>query len=148
MDTLVVCPKCEAVNRVGLVRADQAKPICGRCQTALPLHQGVQELSATTLRVLVQKSSRPVVVDFWAPWCGPCRAFAPTYQQAASELAGRMVLAKLNTEENPIAGDTYHIRGIPTLVVFVNGIEAGRQSGAMPLRTLIDYLNRFEGGSK
>ena len=148
MDTLVACPKCEVINRVGLVRADQARPVCGRCKTELPVHHGVQALSAATLRALTQKSSRPVVVDFWAPWCGPCLAFAPVYQQAAREFAGRMVLTKLDTEANPAAGEAYHIRGIPTLAVFVNGLEVGRQSGAMPLPALIDYLKRFEGASQ
>ncbi len=135
------------MNRVGLVRADQAQPICGRCKAELPLHDGVQDLNASSLRVLIQKSSRPVVVDFWAPWCGPCLAFAPTFKQAARELAGKMVLTKLNTEGNPTVGDAYRIRGIPTLVVFVNGTEVGRESGAMPLPTLINYLKRFEGES-
>lgn len=148
MDTLVVCPKCEAMNRVGLSRANQSQAICGRCKTELPLHEGLQELSISTLNVLIKKSSRPVVVDFWAPWCGPCRSFAPTYKQAALELAGKMVLTKLNTEANPAAGDAFHIKGIPTLAVFVNGAEVARESGAMPLPTLINFLKRFDGGIK
>lgn len=147
MDTLVVCPKCEAVNRVGLPRADQSQAVCGRCKTELPLQGGVQELSQSTLNILMNKSSRPVVVDFWAPWCGPCRSFAPVYQQAALDLAGKMVLTKLNTEAYPAAGDIYHIKGIPTLVVFVNASEVGRQSGAMPLPSLIEFLKRFHGRS-
>ena len=147
MDTLVVCPKCEALNRVRLVRADQSQAVCGSCKTQLPLQGGVQELSQSTLNILMNKSSRPVVVDFWAPWCGPCRTFAPTYQQAALELAGKMVLTKLNTEANPAAGGAYHIKGIPTLVVFVNGAEAARQSGAMSLPSLIEFLKRFHGRS-
>ena len=133
---------------MGLARADQSRPICGQCKTGLPIHDGVQKLSATTLHVLTQKASRPAVVDFWAPCCGPRLAFAPTYQQAARELAGRVVLTKLNTAANPDVSGVYQIRGIPTLAVFVNGAEAGRQSGAMPLPALIDYLKRFEGTSK
>jgi thioredoxin 2 len=144
MDTLAICPSCEALNRVPLARAEQAQPVCGRCKTELPLHDGIQEVNGSSLGVLIKKSSRPVVVDFWAPWCGPCRAFAPTYQQAARELAGKMVLAKLNTEAHPIAGDTYQIRGIPTLAVFVNGVEVDRRSGAMPLPSLRAYLRQFD----
>ena len=143
MDTLVVCPKCKAVNRVGLLHADQAQPICGKCKTELTVHEGVQELTAATLTVLVKKSSRPVVIDFWAPWCGPCRSFAPVYQKVARELAGKFVLAKLNTEAFPAAGDSFQIKGIPTMVVFKNGVEVARQSGAMPLPALMSYLKQF-----
>ena len=143
LDTLVVCPKCEAMNRVELVRADQSQPICGRCKTELPLHEGVQEVSVATLRVLTQKSARPVVVDFWAPWCGPCRTFSPIFQKAARELAGKFVLAKLNTEAAPLANESFKIRGIPTMIVFKRGAEVDRQSGAMPLPSLLSYLNKF-----
>lgn len=141
MDTLSVCPKCESLNRVDLTRS--AKPVCGRCQAELPIHDGIEDLNTRTLNALIHKSSRPVVVDFWAPWCGPCRAFAPNYVQAAREMAGKLVLTKLNTEENPDAGAAYQIRGIPTLMVFVNGAEVDRQSGAMPLPMLMDYLKRW-----
>ena len=143
MDTLVVCPKCESMNRVELGRADRSQPVCGSCKTELPIHDGVQELSESTLRVLITKSSRPVVVDFWAPWCGPCKSFAPTYQKAAREVAGKVVLAKLNTETNPSVSSSFLIKGIPTMIVFKNGTEAGRQSGAVPLPALLNYLKQY-----
>lgn len=148
MNTLVVCPKCEAINRVGLARAAQSEARCGQCKTKLPFHGGLQDLTSSTLNVLVKKSSIPVVVDFWAPWCGPCLSFAPTFKRAAIELAGKMVFTKLNTEENSAAGEAHHIKGIPALVVFVNGAEVARQSGAMPFASLIEFLKRFDLGIK
>lgn len=144
MNTLVVCPTCEKMNRVALDRASTASPVCGNCKTELPLHDGVQDISATALGKLIRTSDRPLVVDFWAAWCGPCKAFAPTFKMAARELGGQMIFAKLNTETFPQAGQTYQIRGIPTLIVFKNGVEVDRQSGAMPLPMLREYLTRWK----
>lgn len=143
MDTLAICPKCSSLNRVDLVRAASVVPICGKCRADLPLKDGIQELGGPALLKLIEKSSRPVVVDFWAPWCGPCRAFAPTYAQAAKELGSKVVFVKLNTEAHPDAGAGFEIKSIPTLAVFKNGREQDRQSGAMPLATLLEYLRRY-----
>ena len=140
MNTLVVCPQCVKVNRVPLARAGQAQPVCGHCQTELPLHDGVQEVSDRTLHRLIEVADRPVVVDFWAEWCGPCKMFAPTFKSAAKELGGRVVFAKLDTESHPDAAQRHRIRSIPTLIVFKNGQEVDRQSGAMPLPMLMQYL--------
>jgi len=140
MNTLVVCPKCEKLNRVALDRASHASPVCGGCKTDLPLHDGVQDISGTALSKLIRSADRPLVVDFWAEWCGPCKAFTPTYKSAARELGGQMIFAKLNTEAFPLAGQNFNIRGIPTLVVFKNGAEVDRQSGALPLPMLKQYL--------
>jgi thioredoxin 2 len=144
MNTLVVCPKCEKPNRVALDRAASAAPVCGACKAELPLRDGVQDLSSKTLAKLVRVADRPVVVDFWAEWCGPCKAFAPTFKSAAKELGSQVVFAKLNTETFPDAGQAFQIRGIPTLVVFKNGKEIDRQSGAMPLPMLKEYLLRWK----
>jgi thioredoxin 2 len=143
LDTFVACSKCHKLNRVALERADASQPICGNCKADLSLHHGVQELNGGTLATLVGKSPRPVVVDFWAPWCGPCRAFAPAYEKAAQALAGKEVLAKLNTEADPQASARYQIQGIPTLIVFKNGVEVDRRSGALPLPQLMQFLNRW-----
>lgn len=142
-DTLAICPKCASLNRVDLERAAAVAPNCGKCRADLPMKDGIQELSGPSLLKLIEKSSRPIVVDFWAPWCGPCRAFAPTYAQAAKELSAKIVFVKLNTEAHPDAGQGFAIKSIPTLAVFKGGREQDRQSGAMPLPTLLDYLQRW-----
>ncbi len=144
MDTLVVCPSCEKLNRVSLDKAQGAAPVCGSCKAELPLHGGVQDVSGGALNKLIRASDRPVLTDFWAEWCGPCKAFAPTFKEAARELGGQMVFTKLDTEAYPLAAQTYQIRGIPTLIVFKDGIEVDRQSGAMPLPMLMEYLARWK----
>jgi thioredoxin 2 len=148
MDTLVICPQCESLNRVLVDKANKSTPTCGRCKGYLPLHDGIQEMTPKTLSALISKSSRPVVVDYWAPWCGPCRAFAPTFIEAARKLGGKFVFAKINTEEHPDVGAQYHIRGIPTLIVFSHGKERDRQSGALPLQTLLNYLESPGAGAQ
>ena len=102
------------------------------------------ELTDANFDELVLKSTKPVLVDFWAEWCGPCKIFSPTFKSAAHELAGQMIFAKLNTELHSASAQTFQIRGIPTLIVFKNGVEVDRQSGAMPLPMLIEYLARWK----
>jgi thioredoxin 2 len=143
MDTIVVCGNCKKLNRVNVESKQEA--ICGNCKASLSVHEGVQDLKDDTLTTLVQKSSRPIVVDFWAPWCGPCKAFAPTFQQAAKTFGGKVVFAKLNTEAEPAGGARFHVRGIPTLIVFKNGVEVDRVSGALPLPELTQFLSRWQG---
>ena len=139
MQTFSLCPSCKAVNRVPFETAKT--PICGKCKTELLIKDGVNELAASSILILAQKSPLPVVVDFWAPWCGPCLSFAPTFKAAAREMAGRVVFAKINTEAHPLASDTFHVKGIPTLVLFKNGIETTRQSGSMTLPSFMQWLN-------
>jgi thioredoxin 2 len=144
VNTLLICPKCEKLNRVPLEAASKGVPICGNCKSALPLHDGVQDISGSALTRLVGVADRPLVVDFWAEWCGPCKAFAPTFKAAAKTLGGQVIFAKLNTEAFPDASQKYQIRGIPTLIVFKNGAEIDRQSGAMPLPMFLEYLGRWK----
>ena len=143
MNTLAVCPQCEKVNRVALEKAASAHPVCGNCKAELPLHDGVQELTGATLTKLIRTADRPAVVDFWAEWCGPCKAFAPIFKNAAQKLGGKVIFAKLDTEASAVAAQTFRIRSIPTLIVFKGGIEVDRQSGAMPLPMLLEYLERY-----
>jgi thioredoxin 2 len=140
--TYCPCPSCGKLNRVAWEESASKEPICGSCKTRLPVHFGVAEVSGAGLRTLVQKSPLPVVTDFWAPWCGPCKMFAPTFQQAARRLSRSATFAKLNTEQHSDAGATYSIRSIPTLLVFKGGLEKARVSGALPLDALIDFIEK------
>ena len=138
-DTLqVVCPHCDTTNRVALARlADGAK--CGKCKESLFTGHPVQ-LTAANFDRHVTASGIPVVVDFWAPWCGPCRVMAPTYEQAAARLEPRVRLAKLDTEAQPAIAARFGIRGIPTLIAFKDGLEIARQSGALDLPALVKWV--------
>jgi thioredoxin 2 len=133
-----VCPHCATVNRVLPERLGAAAH-CGRCKGLLFTGKPIS-LSEQNFDVQVGKSDLPVVVDFWAPWCGPCRTMAPHFERAAAELEPHVRLAKVNTEEAPQLAGRHGIRGIPTLAVFRNGRETARQSGAMDYGTLLDWI--------
>jgi thioredoxin 2 len=125
----VACPSCLAANRVPAARLGE-DPKCGKCGAAL-LDGASAELGEAQLEQFVQRSQLPVLVDFWAPWCGPCRAMAPHFERVAQALNGRVRLVKVNTEEAPALAQRYGIRAIPTLVLFKDGVEQKRMSGAL-----------------
>ena len=136
--THIVCPQCDGVNRVPVERLGQS-PKCGKCGTEL--FQG-NPLSLDGQRFYnhIHKSDIPVLVDFWAPWCGPCRTMAPSFEQAAAKLEPRVRLLKVNTEENQQIAAEYVIRSIPSLLLFEAGNEVARIAGAMDLGGLMSWV--------
>ena len=125
----IACSHCSAINRVPSARLSE-EPSCGRCGKEL-LSGGSVELNDSSFDRYVQRTDLPVLVDFWAPWCGPCVAMAPQFELAARQLKGRAVLVKVNADDSPKTAARFGIRSIPTLIRFIGGQEQSRQSGAL-----------------
>ena len=136
----VVCPHCLAINRLAENKPAQSGQ-CGKCHQPLflaaPLDVNQQQFERHLM-----KSELPLVVDFWAPWCGPCKMMTPVFKQAAGQIEPRARLLKVNTEEQQSLATAYGIRSIPTLMVFSHGQEAARMSGALDLRGLLGWINQ------
>jgi thioredoxin 2 len=137
--THVACPHCAATNRVPTARLGD-DPVCGRCGQAL-LDGHPVELSDANFDQVVDSSELPVVVDFWAPWCGPCRQMAPQFEQAARTLKGKALLVKVNSDDNPRTASRFGIRSIPTLVKLKRGAELSRVAGARPAAQIVQFAD-------
>lgn len=135
--TLLACPHCHRINRIPTDRLGDA-PTCGQCQQALFTGQPV-ELDSASFDAHASRADLPLLVDFWAPWCGPCLAMAPTFAQAAGMLEPQAQLAKVDTEAQPALASRFGIRSIPTMILFLHGRELARQAGAMPAPAIVQW---------
>jgi thioredoxin 2 len=143
METLmVVCPACGTTNRVAGDRVAQGlAPVCGKCRAPLPVGKP-QPVTDASFAQDVERSPVPVLVDAWAPWCGPCHMIAPVIDQLATELAGRVRVVKLNVDDNPRTAARFNLRSIPTLLVLKDGREVDRLVGVQPKQEITRRLER------
>ncbi len=140
------CANCGATNRVRKEKLDQGlEPVCGRCKTPLRASNGPILVTDANFTAEVERSPVPVLLDMWAPWCGPCRMIAPIVEQLAAEMAGRIRVGKLNVDENPVTAQRFDVRGIPALLVFKGGREIDRMVGVQPKAEIARRLERALG---
>lgn len=137
----IVCPHCKKINSIPK-KDSYLKANCGSCKNSL-LDTTPIDLDESNFDHVVVNSEIPVVVDFWAPWCGPCKMFAPIYNETSQKFPLKALFAKVNTEEQQNLGAKYGIRSIPTLVVYKNGVEVKRVSGALDPLILANLVNEF-----
>src|SRR5918995_1069730 len=143
---VIRCPSCGANNRVDPERTAQGnEAVCARCKNPLPVSGKPVTVTDATFAAEVERSPVPVLLDLWAPWCGPCRMIAPTLEELAKEMAGRVRVAKLNVDENPSTATRFQVRSIPTLLVLKGGKEMERITGVQPKAEIERRLQRVMG---
>jgi thioredoxin 2 len=136
------CEGCGALNRVDGRRTTSALPVCGRCGRPLPAGAGKPvAVRASEFKAEVLDWGGPVLVDFWAPWCGPCRAMSPVLEDLAGRRAGGLKIAKVNTDEEPVLASQFGIMSVPTLILFHNGKQINQLSGALPRHQLEAWID-------
>jgi thioredoxin 2 len=141
---MIRCAECGAMNRVALEKLQAGlDPICGRCKKPLSLTPHPMVVTDATFAELVERSPLPVLIDMWAPWCGPCRMLTPIVEALAGELTGRIRVGKLNVDENPATSQRFRIQNIPALLLFRNGGEVDRIVGAQPKSEILRRLQPF-----
>ena len=136
----LVCPACEAINRVPAERLGE-NPKCGKCGAPV-LNDHPLDLTQRNFDRFIGKNELPVVVDFWASWCGPCKMMAPVFAQVSAQMKHQVRFAKVNTEQEQLLAQRYNVRSIPTLVLFRDGAEADRVAGAMDSASLRSWLSQ------
>ena len=142
---ILPCPSCGQKNRLAFGRVGH----CGRCGSALPpVGQPVDVPSARAFDALVGQSAVPILVDFWAPWCGPCRMVAPEMEKVAASNAGRFLVVKVDTEALPDLGQRHQIRSIPTMALFGGGREIARNIGARPAAQIEEFVHQSLAGAR
>jgi thioredoxin 2 len=142
------CARCGRRNRMRYAGLGQTFR-CAQCKNELPaLDEPVDARSDLVFDALISRSKLPVLVDFWAPWCGPCKMVAPEFRKVARETAGQFVLAKVNTEEVPSLAARFRVTAIPTMVLFENGLEVARQTGAMPAPEIRKFIGQAQVSRK